>query len=148
MSEVQQLAYAGDVAVRDVWNVLSSDRDSILIDVRTRAEWQFIGVPDLGTIDKTTLLVEWQSFPLMQRNTDFETMLETALDPLGLNRDSGLYFLCRSGVRSAAAASALTQRGYSQCFNVTGGFEGPPDSNRHRGLVDGWKADSLPWHQT
>ena len=58
-----------------------------------------------------------------------------------------IYFLCRSGARSNSAAMALTQAGYTACFNISEGFEGPHDQNRHRGSTAGWKASGLPWVQ-
>ena len=62
-------------------------------------------------------------------------------------RGSPVYFLCRSGVRSIAGAVALTGAGYTNCFNVLDGFEGPPDEEAHRGRKSGWKAEGLPWLQ-
>jgi rhodanese-related sulfurtransferase len=56
-------------------------------------------------------------------------------------------FLCRSGVRSAAAAEAAARAGYAHAYNVTEGFEGPLDADGHRG-VSGWKAAGLPWRQS
>ena len=61
---------------------------------------------------------------------------------------SSIYFLCRSGVRSKHAAIAMTEAGWARCFNIASGFEGPPDPAGHRGTVDGWKAQGLPWTQT
>jgi len=59
-----------------------------------------------------------------------------------------LLFLCRSGVRSRAAAIAMTAAGYSRAYNIAQGFEGDPDAERHRGNKNGWKASGLPWKQT
>jgi rhodanese-related sulfurtransferase len=69
------------------------------------------------------------------------------LEQAGCGRDSPIYFICRSGARSAAAAAAITAAGYSRCYNVAGGFEGKRDTDGHRGTVEGWKADKLPWSQ-
>ena len=120
---------------------------SILVDVRTRAEWTYVGVPDLTSLGKDVVLVEWQQFPAMAVVADFCATLEQALGSNTVPRDAPLYFLCRSGVRSKAAASAMTAAGYSNCFNVAGGFEGPPDQHQHRGALDGWKARQHPWRQ-
>jgi rhodanese-related sulfurtransferase len=65
----------------------------------------------------------------------------------GLEPSQPLYFLCRSGVRSAAAARAAAAAGFATVYNVADGFEGPPDARGHRGQVAGWKADDLPWRQ-
>ena len=136
--------YAGNVTPPTAWKILSERKDAILIDVRTRAEWSYVGLPDLDALAKKPALVEWQSFPTMQHNTDFVATVSQAI----ADRTMPLLFLCRSGVRSAAAAKAMTAAGYSTCFNVTDGFEGPLDAAGRRGGSGGWKATGLPWRQT
>lgn len=137
-----------DVDVRQVWEALSADQDAVLIDVRTVAEWNFVGFPDLGSIGKRVLLVEWQRYPDMTVNTAFLDNLGEALADLGVDRDAALYFICRSGARSRSAAQAALAGGYPQVHNVAGGFEGMLGPERHRGCVDGWKAEGLPWIQS
>ncbi len=138
--------YAGDVSVDEAWRVLSGNPDAVLVDVRTRAEWSFVGVPDLGSIGKEPLLSEWQVFPAMSLNPSFVADVAGAL---GEGRKSApVLFLCRSGARSKAAAVALTQAGFGACYNVVGGFEGDLDEMRHRGRRTGWKAGGLPWVQS
>ena len=117
---------------------------AILIDVRTRAEWNYVGLPDLSTLAKEPALIEWQVFPSMQPNADFVAALSSTV----ADKDAPLLFLCRSGVRSAAAAKAMSAAGYSTCLNVADGFEGPLDANAKRGASGGWKAAGLPWRQT
>ena len=136
--------YAGDVAPATAWRILSEHRNAVLVDVRTRAEWNYVGVPDLGTLAKEPALIEWQSFPSMQPNPEFVAALSSALP----EKDAPLLFLCRSGVRSAAAAKAMTAAGYSTCLNVADGFEGPLDAQAKRGMAGGWKVAGLPWRQT
>lgn len=140
--------YAGDVSCIDAWDTLNGDRPTFLIDVRTKAEWAFVGVPVLSEMGTEPLLVEWQSFPTMERDSGFAETLSKALAARGADTDAHLLFLCRSGARSQSAASAMTEHGYRNCFNVTGGFEGPPDQEGHRGRVGGWKASGLPWVQS
>lgn len=135
--------YAGDVLPQQAWDVLKSDPAAVLIDVRTRPEWGFVGVPDLSAIGKEAALISWQLFPDMARNPEFEA----AVEGLGIARDAPVFFLCRTGGRSRAAAIAMTAAGYGTCYNVAYGFEGEPDQERHRGLVNGWKAERLPWVQ-
>ncbi len=140
--------YAGDVDSQEAFNHLSEKSDTVLIDVRTRAEWAFVGVPDLRPIGKQALFVEWQGFPPEGPNPDFVNSVTKAVTELGLDRTASVFLLCRSGARSQAAAIALTQQaGFSGCFNVADGFEGPLDSENHRGSVTGWKARGLPWIQ-
>jgi rhodanese-related sulfurtransferase len=136
-----------DVPVEEVWAKLKSDAKSVLVDVRTRAEWTFVGVPDLAPIGKQVLPIEWQSFPDNRIDPGFVDRLREGLELRGVGDDSELFFICRSGGRSQMAARAATAAGYSRCHNVAEGFEGPLDSNRHRGQVAGWKARGLPWVQ-
>ena len=140
--------FAGDVSAAEAWDGLGGEPQSMLIDVRTKAEWAYVGIVDLSAIGKETLLVEWQSYPAMAVNDDFAAVLAAELERRGIGRETALYFICRSGVRSLAAARALAAEGYDRCFNIAGGFEGPLDETRHRGSVDGWKAAGLPWVQS
>ncbi len=135
--------YAGDLSPKDAWTLLESEGSATLIDVRTRAEWSYVGVPDLSPLSKQTVFIEWQSFPDGGHNEAFGQQI----DSLGLEKDTPLLFLCRSGARSAAAATLMTQSGYARCYNVAEGFEGDPDGARHRGTVNGWKVHGLPWMQ-
>ena len=136
--------YAGDVAPTTAWKILRDNKDAILIDCRTRAEWNYVGLPDLETLAKKPALIEWQVFPSMQPNPEFVSALSGALP----DKETPLLFLCRSGARSAAAAKAMTAAGYSTCLNIAYGFEGPLDAQAKRGTSGGWKAAGLPWRQT
>ena len=140
-------SYAGDVSCQSCWEALSANENAQLIDVRTRAEWSFVGIPNLSSIGKNVILSEWQSFPEMQFNPAFVESVGQQLAQMGIEQDAKLYFLCRSGVRSIAAAQAITASGFVEAYNVVGGFEGGPDQNGHRGNVSGWKFDGLPWQQ-
>ncbi len=135
--------YAGDVTSREAWEALSRDPEAVLVDVRTDAEWAYVGLPDLSTIEKTPILVPWQSFPNMQINPNFAAEIVAK----GVGPHQTVYLICRSGQRSRHAAMALTAAGYGQCYNVSDGFEGGHDPERHRGTVEGWKAADLPWTQ-
>lgn len=138
--------YAGDVAPQEAWRVLQSDPDAVLVDVRTRAEWSFVGLPDLSGAGKEPVLMEWQQFPAMALNPDFTAALAGALGET--RKDAPVFFLCRSGARSRSAAIAMTAAGFGRCYNIVGGFEGDLDGARHRGGSNGWKAAALPWAQS
>lgn len=140
-------SYAADVDAAKTWERLNENTSSVLVDVRTTAEWAFVGIPDLGSLNKTIILEEWQQYPHMGINPDFAQKVSSIITQSGGDKSTEVYFLCRSGVRSMAAADALTALGFENCFNVVGGFEGPPDNDQHRGNVDGWKAAALPWVQ-
>jgi rhodanese-related sulfurtransferase len=137
----------GDLDVRDVWDRLKSDPASVLIDVRTRAEWTFVGLPDLSALGKRVVTVEWQTFPENSVDPAFSDRLKAALAGSGADTSTNMYFICRSGGRSRMAAEAMEAVGFMQCHNVADGFEGPLDPNRHRGRLGGWKAAGLAWAQ-
>lgn len=132
-----------NVAPAQVWNALQTDPQAQLVDVRTDAEWTYVGLPDLSAAAKQPILIPWQLFPSMQVNGAFMDHVRKA----GLTPDHKIYFLCRSGVRSLAAAQAAVAAGFPWAYNIADGFEGPPDAEGHRGQVAGWKADALPWQQ-
>ena len=137
-----------EVDVTAAWEGLTSGPRSQLVDVRTRAEWTYVGIPDLAPIGKRAVLVEWQTFPDQAVDPRFIERLAGELKALGVEKDNELFFICRSGGRSLAAAKAMAELGYRACHNVAGGFEGPLDDDRHRGSVLGWKAAGLPWLQS
>ena len=138
-----KMSYAGDLKPTDAWKLLHDDGRAQLVDVRTRPEWMFVGVPDLTSLGRQTVLQSWQVFPAMDVDANFATELTQQFP----NKEQPLLFICRSGGRSRAAAAAMTAAGYPRCYNVAEGFEGNPDAERHRGMTGGWKAAGLPWVQ-
>jgi rhodanese-related sulfurtransferase len=148
MSVTTSVVNVRDVDPEEVWSALKSSPNAILVDVRTTAEWTYVGLPKLDTLSKRPVLLEWQTFPSMAINPAFVSTLQAALADAGLNSDTSLYFLCRSGVRSKAAAGAMIEAGWTNSFNIAGGFEGGTDAAGRRGAVNGWKACGLPWSQT
>jgi rhodanese-related sulfurtransferase len=125
------------------WAALRTDPKAILVDVRTEAEWTFVGVPDLSSIGRQIGLVSWQTFPGMQPNPNFVEDLRR----VGIIADNKLMLICRSGVRSLAAGQAALAGGFPQVFNVTDGFEGPLNAAGHRASRAGWQYSRLPWRQ-
>jgi rhodanese-related sulfurtransferase len=148
MSYQNFAGYAGDLLAIDAYTLLEGESTSVLIDVRTQAEWAYVGTPDLQALGKSPLFVEWQRYPSMAVDADFTARLEALLVSAGVERGASLVFLCRSGARSRNAAIAMTSAGWGPCFNVSDGFEGPLDASRQRGGLSGWKAGELPWTQT
>ena len=135
--------YAGDIGVKEAWGFLEEDPEAVMIDVRTVAEWVYVGLPDLTQLGKTIICVQWNQWPDMDINPEFVPHVEAE----GVTRDRVLLLICRSGVRSRDAAIALTAQGFGPCYNVAGGFEGDLDEDRRRGGTNGWKVDGLPWTQ-
>lgn len=141
------MSYAGDVSCTDCWETLGQDKTAQLVDVRTIPEFNFVGVPELGSVGKKPLLVEWQIYPSMEVNPKFVEAVVAGVEACGTGKDSKIFMLCRSGGRSMAAAKALTSAGFKTAYNVAGGFEGDTDEEGHRGNRAGWKFDKLPWVQ-
>ena len=131
-----------NVPPRQVWETLKQNPDAQLVDVRTDVEWNFVGVPDLAGAGKEAVLIPWQVYPSMQVNSAFGDQLKQA----GFTPQHHI-FLCRSGVRSVAAAKAAQAAGFPHTYNIVDGFEGPADADGHRGTEAGWKAEGLPWRQ-
>lgn len=136
------MSYAGDVTPAEAWEALSDNPAAVLVDVRTAAEWAYVGVPDLRGVAKEVVRIEWQGYPGGALNEGFIAELEARC----ADHASPVYFLCRSGVRSVAAAEAATAAGWTFAHNVLDGFEGPHDGSKHR-TVAGWKIAGLPWVQ-
>ncbi len=124
----------------EAFYALTHDPDAVLIDVRTNAEWNFVGVPDLSSIDKDVRLVEWIAYPTGAANPNFVAEATADLDPA-----TPILLVCRSGARSLAAATALVENGFTNVTNVADGFEGDVDADGHR--HGGWK-DAAPWKQS
>ena len=114
----------------------------MLVDVRTDAEWKWVGVPDLSSLGRQVVFVEW-THGNGQRNDSFVADLMAA----GITGERPVIFLCRSGNRSIPAAETATAAGIGPSFNMLEGFEGQVDAQGHRG-TSGWRAEGLPWKQT
>jgi rhodanese-related sulfurtransferase len=129
------VGYAGDVTPAEAHALMKAGAK--FVDVRTKPELQYVGkVPD-------TLAIEWQTWPGGKPNPDFLAELAKVV-----GKDETVLFLCRSGVRSVAAAEAATREGWKAAYNILEGFEGDKDAEGHRGAVGGWRKAGLPWTQT
>lgn len=158
----------GEVDPEAAWSALTGPGKTLLIDVRSQAEWAFVGLPDLTDAGAEPVLIEWQVFPTMTPNHGFAGAALSAISDHGAEE---VYFLCRSGARSMHAAWATAEAletsavgaggvegggergaesggGAVRCFNVAEGFEGDLDVSGKRGALNGWKARGLPWRQS
>ena len=130
-----------NISSQECFEKLSIEVHSHLIDVRTKPEWVYVGVPDLSSINKNVIFISWQVYPEMKINKFFENqILESSI-----KKDDNLYFICRSGNRSNNAAKFLTSLGFSNCINVIDGFEGKLNHEHQRASIDGWQFHNLPW---
>lgn len=136
------MSYAGDVTPAEAYAAVTGAEGGLLVDVRTRAEWTYVGVPVLEGAGHDVAYVEWSSYPDGRVNPHFVDEVRAA----GLVPGRPVYLLCRSGVRSRAAADALTAAGLGPAYNVLEGFEGAHDALGHRSVA-GWKNAGLPWRQ-
>lgn len=134
------MTYAGDLTPTEAWELLERDPAAVLVDVRSEAEWLFVGVPDLSALGKRLVTVSWTHWPSGERHPRFVEALQEA----GVTAPA--LFLCRSGARSQGAAAAATAAGIGPSYNVSEGFEGDLDEHGHRGR-NGWRAHGLPWRQ-
>ncbi len=114
--------------------------------MRTKVELSLIGVPDLGSLGRETVHVQWMT--MQGPNPAFTDELDGALRTRGATHDTPVFFLCQSGGRSKVAAIQCTALGYTACYNIAEGFEGALDEHRHRNSVNGWKKAGLPWFQS
>lgn len=139
-----------ELSPTDAWATLKEDKTARLIDVRTQAEWTFVGCPDLSGLGHTLICAEWASFPNMSINPHFA---DAVIEQIGPGLPGPLLFLCRSGVRSLYAAEAVenlyAQRGHTvDCKSVAEGFEGDKDATGQRSTRNGWKYRGLAWRQS
>ncbi len=140
------MSYAGDITPLQAWKLLGDNPEAVLVDVRTDAEWRFVGVPDLSRLGREVGFLEWNTTD-GRHNESFAEQLRERIAPGGDgDSERPVIFLCRSGQRSIGAAEAATQVGITPAYNVLDGFEGHLDVHGHRGET-GWRATGLPWRQ-
>lgn len=131
------LPYEGSLYPEEAYEILQSAPGAKLVDVRTRAELDWVGRAP-GAVE-----IEWAIYPGMKPNPHFIAQLEQQID-----KEALVIFICRSGIRSNAAAAFATQAGYNDCYNVLEGFEGEKNADGHRNTLGGWRVSGLPWEQS
>lgn len=133
----QNSPYKGSLTPKEANTILQATPQAKLVDVRCRAELDWVGrIPN-------AVEIEWATYPSMKPNPDFLVQLEQQV-----SKETLVLFICRSGVRSNAAATLAAQSGYTDCYNVMEGFEGDQNNEKHRNEVNGWRAAELPWTQS
>jgi rhodanese-related sulfurtransferase len=136
-AEAMKLPYAGALLPLEAHALMQNIAGAKLVDVRTQAEWEYVGhIPE-------SVLIEWNTYPSGQRNPQFLEQLQARV----AKTEAPVMFLCRSGARSHQAAVVATQAGYPNSYNVLEGFEGDKDGQGHRNSVGGWRVAGLPWIQ-
>lgn len=116
--------------------VMENSSNTFIVDVRTKAEYEFVGHPDLpnGSPD-----IPLYYYPTWALNKDFVKKVEERY-----SKDNVIITICRSGSRAKVAASILLDAGFKNVLYMTDSFEGSKDENGHR-TVDGWKVNGLPY---
>lgn len=137
------MGYAGDITPEAAWTLLEETPDAVLVDVRTSAEWKWVGVADLSSLGREVVYVEWTRSNGEHNDQFVEELTAAGVTP----GERPVVFLCRSGNRSIGAAEAATEAGIAPSYNVLDGFEGHLDELGHRGW-SGWRALGLPWRQS
>ena len=130
------------ISPQNAFELLKNQKNSVLIDVRTSEELNFVGVVNASSFENRLIFLAWQTLPQMQQNQNFANDLLAKV-----NKDNEVLFLCRTGGRSNQSAQLASTFGFKKCYNIINGFEGDLNSQNHRGLVNGWKASNLPWEQ-
>lgn len=128
------MSYAGDVTPQQAWKMLSDHPDAVLVDVRTDTEWRVVGVPDLSSLGREVVYLEWHSSDGRLNENFVAELLDRIVSSERAERP--VVFLCRSGGRSVAAAKVATRAGITPAYNVLDGFEGH--------MNPGWRATGLP----
>ena len=137
------MSYAGDITPEEAWKLLSDNPEAVLVDCRTDAEWRFVGVPDLSSLQRDVVYIEWNRADGTHNASFVDDLVAAGITP----GEQPVVFLCRSGNRSIGAAEVATEAGIGPSYNVLDGFEGHLDEGKHRG-GSGWKAVGLPWKQS
>jgi rhodanese-related sulfurtransferase len=135
--EQSKLPYAGALSPAEAYALMQSLPGAKLVDVRTRAELEWVGRVPGG------VSIEWNTWPGSVRNPDFLADFKAQID-----QGAVVMFLCRSGVRSHQAAVAVTEAGYEHAYNILQGFEGDKDASGQRNRMGGWRFAGLPWTQS
>ncbi len=133
-----------EVTPPQAWKILNSEEPSVLLDVRSKVEFDYVGHPS-GAIN-----VPWQEAPDWEVDPEFVEKVRARLQSAGKGNpeEQTILTLCRSGKRSMDAGIRLAQSGFKKVINIAEGFEGDLDEKKHRGNINGWQFYKLPWEQT
>lgn len=134
-----------EISPSEAWEILQSNPDAVLVDVRTSMEFEYVGHP------MNAVNIPWKEAPGWQTNQDFVPQVKKLLSDIkGTGKDTEslpVLTICRSGKRSMAAAEELIKHGFREVYNIEQGFEGDRDGAKHRSTINGWRFHNLPWEQ-
>jgi rhodanese-related sulfurtransferase len=122
---------------------LQNNPQALFVDVRSKAEFKYVGYPE------NSILIPWIDDPNWQPNPEvFSDSVMQELDGRENLLNTEIILICRSGFRSNEALKCLENKGFTQVSHVASGFEGDLDENDHRGNLNGWRHDGMPWSQS
>ena len=122
---------------------LQNNPQALFVDVRSKAEFKYVGYPE------NSILIPWIDDPDWEPNPEaFSGAVMQELDGRENLSDTEIILICRSGFRSNEALKCLENKGFTQVSHVASGFEGDLDENDHRGNLNGWRHDGMPWSQS
>ena len=122
---------------------LQNNPQALFVDVRSKAEYKYVGFPE------NSILIPWIDDPDWEPNPEaFSEAVMQELDGRENLSDTEIILICRSGFRSNEALKCLENKGFTQVSHVASGFEGDLDENDHRGNLNGWRHDGMPWSQS
>ena len=122
---------------------LQDNPQALFVDVRSKAEYKYVGFP------KNSILIPWIDDPDWEPSPEmFSDLVMQELDGRENILNTEIILICRSGFRSNEALKCLENKGFTQVSHVASGFEGDLDENDHRGNLNGWRHDGMPWSQS
>lgn len=135
-----------EVTPVEAWELLNNNPQAVLLDVRSRVEYEYVGHPP------DSVNIPWKDAPDWQIDPAFTDKVRATMVSLRPDvrrcEELPILMLCRSGARSRTAGELLQQQGFTRVYNVAEGFEGDRDQNMHRNTINGWRVRGLPWVQS
>ena len=139
----EEMSYKRNLLPKMAVEKLQNNPQALFVDVRSKAEFKYVGYPE------NSILIPWIDDPAWEPNPEeFSDSVMQELDGRENLLNTEIILICRSGFRSNEALKCLENKGFTQVSHVASGFEGDLDENDHRGNLNGWRHDGMPWSQS
>ena len=139
----EEMSYKRNLLPKMAVERLQNNPQALFVDVRSKAEYKYVGFPE------NSILIPWIDDPDWEPNPEvFSDLVMQELDGRENLLNTEIILICRSGFRSNEALKCLENKGFTQVSHVASGFEGDLDENDHRGNLNGWRHDGMPWSQS
>ena len=139
----EEMSYKRNLLPKMAIERLQNNQQALFVDVRSKAEYKYVGYPE------NSILIPWIDDPDWEPNPEaFSDLVMQELDSRENLLNTEIILICRSGLRSNEALKCLENKGFTQVSHVASGFEGDLDENDHRGNLNGWRHDGMPWSQS